>query len=201
MSTEAKKKRLHFPKIDGRFEIVTQEDFARIKSKELGRTIHPTLVANAIRNGSLNYTLPLPTDPIRNFFEAWEGNFLQKKNLLFYVVMDSKAVALKFDRCKRADFIPTPFAFPKYNGLDIIDIPEFIYRKEKQCQKIGIDSRFSEKTDPSLFSYYEKRNDLTIIVPDTFLAQRVKRFIVWDEKAVNLGIKPYKTKKNAKISD
>lgn len=180
-----KVKRLNFPKIDGKWEIITQEDFAKIKSKEVGRVIHPTTVMNAIKQGRLDYTLPIPTDPARDLFEAWANNTLTKKGLNFYIVYNEKAISFLFGKgIHRQKFVPTPLPFPTMNGLEIIDIPEFIYRKTKQFEALGL--QYDKKTDASLFSYYEQTEDLQIVVPSTFLAKNIKRFILWNDNAKNL---------------
>jgi hypothetical protein len=176
--------RYTLPQLDGNI-IMTQGDYAKLKSKEVSREIHPTSVMNAIRMGFIDYTLPLPTDPKRNFFDAWDNNMLLKKGLALYVVYNEKARLFQFGnnwKHKQVSYIPKPLPFPTINGHELIDISEFFFRK-------GLEKSSS---DSPLIKYYAEKEIIKTYSVDSLFEEKRRIFILWDSSASDLQIKRIK---------
>lgn len=172
------------PTINGNI-IMSQGDYAKLKSKDIGRIIKPTSVMNAIRMGFLDYTLPLPTDPEREFLKAWENNLLLEKGLAIYVVYNDKAKLFQFDnnwKHRQINYLPKPLPFPTIGGNELVDISEFFFRK-------GLDKNLSNSP---LIKYYADRSQLKTYSVDSLFERKRRIFVLWDSNAKDLAIKRIK---------
>lgn len=176
--------RFTLPQVDNNI-IMSQGDYAKLKSKEVGREIHPTSVMNAIRMGFIDYTLPLPTDPKRNFFEAWENNALLDKGLALYVVFNEKARLFQFGnnwKHRQLSYIPKPLPFPTVDGNELIDVAEFFFRKKLE----------KSLSNSPLIKYYAEKEVIKTYSVDSLFEEKRRIFILWDSSAKDLQIKRIK---------